>query len=138
MISCNILFANDDVLTQWVMVEVLTGAGFTVSSACRGQQVMDMLSDAPDFDIMLIDTALPDSPGGDDVIQRWRNALPGRPIIHTGARRNSLGRPLLANESFLQMPFSAGSLLRIIDAALEEACFRPFLPATIRPNHHVH
>ena len=33
MISLNILFANDDVLTQWVMADVLAEAGFTVVGA---------------------------------------------------------------------------------------------------------
>ena len=31
-----VLFADDDVLTQWIMTEVLTGVGYGVVSACRG------------------------------------------------------------------------------------------------------
>ncbi len=138
MISWNVLFANDDVLTQWVMTEVLTGAGFTVSSACRGPQVVAMLKDTQDFDVLLIDTALAEVTIESDVSHQWRRLLPGRPIIYTGAHRDGLRRPLQANESFLPTPFSAGALLRCIDSALEEASFGPFLPAMLRASQHVH
>ena len=138
MISLNILFANDDVMTQWVMADVLTEAGFTVFGACRGTQVVELLDGAPDFDLLLMELALNDTPPGIDVAHQWRRALPGRPIIYTGPHRDALREPLNDNESFLRAPFGAGLLLRAVDAALEDAFYRPALSARHRPSQHVH
>ena len=125
MSSMSILFANDDVLTQWVMSEVLAEAGFSVVSACRAEQVIDLLDDAPEFDVLLADLTLSDSAGSLDVGRHWRDALPGRPVIYTGPDGSALRRPLLFGERFLVTPFSAGALLQTIDSALEDACFQP-------------
>ncbi len=137
MISLNILFANDDVLTQWLMSEVLSGVGFTVTSVCRGTQVIDLLAEAPDYDILVIDAGLPDISDGCDVVRHWRRALPGRPIVFTGPARGVL-QPLHLSESFLRAPFSADALLRAVDMALEDACFRPVLPTVAAVAHHIH
>ena len=131
MISTHILFANDDVLTQWIMSEVLTDAGFSVASACREQQVIELLDDAPEFDLLLIDANLA------DVSQHWHTALPGRPIIYTGADRSALRRALRFGESFLRAPFGAGLLLRTIDVALAETFLCPPAPSLACGRHHV-
>ena len=138
MISLNILFANDDVLTQWVFTDVLAGAGFTVVSACRAQQVIELLRDDPDFDVLLLDTALLQSQLGEDVGQLWREVLPGRPVIYTGPEYNAIRCHLSRGESFLREPFAAGTLLRRIDTALARSCFRPVSPSVFRQTHHVH
>ena len=138
MISLNILFANDDVLTQWVMSDVLKRTGFVVTSVCRGGQVVDLLGDAPEFDLLLVDATLSDSSDQCEAARQWRRALPGRPIIFTGPDRNALRQPLQSNERFLRTPFSAAALLRTIDNALEAACFRPMLPPMAPLPQHMH
>ena len=138
MISLSILFANDDVLTQWVMTEVLTEAGFDVVSACRGQQVLELLSDTPEFDLLLVDLAMSDVVDEHQIACHWRQALPGRPIVYTGPDRSRLRRPLSLSESFLRTPFNAGVLLRTVDAALEDACFRTMRPEVPSRMQHVH
>jgi DNA-binding NtrC family response regulator len=137
--NLNVLFANDDVLTQWVMSEVLTDAGFTVLSACRGAQVIDFLTDAAsDFDILLADLDLPDTRSACEIGNLWRRARPGHPVIYTGARRDAPMQPLQFHESFLETPFSPAALLRAIHTAVEEASFRPFVPFMDPRIHHVH
>ncbi len=138
MISPHILFANDDVITQWVSTEVLTGAGFTVESACRGQQVLDLLRDAPDYDVLLIDAAMLEMAAGVEIGPLWRRLLPGQPVIYTGSPHDGLRLQLQRHESFLRAPFAPAALLHAIDLALEEARFRSVIPALLRPNHHVH
>ena len=138
MIRVNILFANDDVLTQWVMTEVLQGAGFGVVSVCRGKDVIDLLEDAPEFDLLLTDLDLVDASRVFEIGHYWRRARPGRPVIYTGASREALLQPLLLHETFLQTPFTADTLLRAIDLAFEEVCFGPLMPARALPTHHVH
>ena len=51
---------------------------FAVASVCRASQIMELLADAPEFDILLLDTALPDNLDGYDIARAWRRALPGR------------------------------------------------------------
>ena len=138
MFTVNVLFANDDVLTQWIMTEVLADAGFSVASACRVQQVIELLDDAPDFDVLLMDLKLPDCAACMDVGHHWRSALPGRPIIYTGTDTAALGRSLRFGESFLRTPFGAGALLRTIDCALEEVRYRPLAPALTHVRHQFH
>ena len=138
MISLSVLFANDDVMTQWIMSEVLTGAGFDVVSACRCHEAMDLLRDGPECDVLLADLALSDMAEDHQLARAWQRALPGRPIIYTGPDRGVLRRPLAVNESFLRTPFSASLLLRTVDAALEEACFRPVFPPIADQQRHLH
>ena len=135
--SVSVLFANDDVLTQWVMTEVLSEVGFSVVSACRGKQVVDLLSDSPEFDVLLIDLNLSDNCLV-EIGNLWHCARQGRPVIYTGASREALLRPLQFHESFLKSPFSAASLLRVMDAALDDAAYRPLLPMMSGHIHHVH
>ncbi len=137
MINLSVLFANDDVLTQWVMTEVLSEVGFSVVSACRGKEVVELLSDAPAFDILLVDLNLADSCLR-EIGDIWRRSRPGCPLIYTAASLQALPQPLQCNESFLKAPFSAASLLRVMDAALEDAAFRPIAPIRSQHMHHVH
>ncbi len=137
MMNSNVLFANDDVLTQWIMSDVLTEAGFSVVSACRGKQVLQLLSDTSEFDLLLVDVDLAQSAHG-DIGRVWHWTCPGRPLIYTGASRTPLLQPLQPHETFLKTPFSAGSLLRAVDTALEDASFRPMIPASRPATQHVH
>lgn len=138
MITWSVLFANDDVLTQWEMTEAMVGAGFNVVGACRAKQVSDALCGNPDFDVLLLDLDLPEMASSYELGHAWRRALPGKPIIYTGTSRHSLMQPLLAHETFLKTPFDAGSLLQAIDVALEDASFKPMIPTQSRQIHHVH
>ena len=102
MMNPSVLFANDDVLTQWIMTEVLREAGFAVAGACRGREVVELLKGDPEFDILLADLDLVDTEQGFDIGACWRWALPGRPVIYTGPSRLGLVQPLQLHESFLR------------------------------------
>lgn len=133
-----ILFADDDVLTQWIMTEVLTEAGYDVVSACRGREAIELIDTHAEFDLLIVDMDLPDSLSGHDLAEIWRKTLPGRPVIFTGLKSGASMRLLDYHETFLEKPFSATKLLSAIEAALEDASFRPFLPGLSRRSHHVH
>ena len=132
------LFADDDVLTQWTMTEALTGAGYDVVSACRGKEAIDLLNSSAEFDLLITDIDLPDDVTGPDVAEYWRQLLPGRPVIYTGAACNPYVRLLDQHEIFLAKPFSSDTLLSTIELMMEDAAFRPFLPVQSRRSHHVH
>lgn len=133
-----ILFVDDDVLTQWVMTEVLVHGGFDVVSACRGTEAVDLLAEAAGFDLMLSDVDLADGVSGTWLGDHWRRALPNRPVIYMGYDHSRMAGVLEPHESFLHKPFDAARLLQCIDTALEDAALRAFLPAPFRRSHHVH
>ena len=134
-----ILLVDDDVLTQWVMTDVLTQAGFAVVNACRESEAIDLLdASAAEFDLLLTDIDLPGSIPGRSLADHWRTMQPGRPVIYTGIQRGSVIRLLEQHEFFIAKPLDAPSLLRLIDWALEDTGLRPILPAIMRRHQHVH
>ncbi len=138
MPSRHILFADDDVLTQWIMTDVLTQAGFVVTSACRGVEASRLLDAVSDFDLLLTEVDLPDNVNGHALADLWQTVRPGHPVIYTGAKHGSVVRMLDPHEHFLEKPFDADRLLRLVDWALEDASFRPFIPGGARRGQHVH
>lgn len=138
MLSRQILLADDDVLTQWIMTEVLTQAGFFVVNACRGTEAINMLDDLAEFDLLLTDVDLPGSMTANDLADHWRDTQPGRPVIYTGVQCGPVVRRLEQHEYFMAKPFNAETLLRLIARALEDAGFRRATPSLIRRGQHVH
>ena len=138
MESPKVLFANDDMLTQWIMAEVLINAGFSVVGACRWKQVVEFLGNSDDYDMLLIDVALPGVESWADPSHAWQTTHPDRPVIYTGPRQNALQHSLHANEHFLRAPFSASALLHAVDVAFCEARLRPAQQTSPRPVYHVH
>ncbi len=138
MPSRSILFADDDVLTQWIMTDVLTQAGFTVTSVCRGLEAIELVDTSCGFDLLLTDLDLPDNVTGHELGNHWREVLPGCPVIYTGIKRGHSVRILEQHEYYVEKPFNADRLLRTIDWALEDAVFRPFFPAYARRSQHAH
>ena len=123
--SHTILFVDDDVLTQWIMSEVLSEAGFSVTSACRGSEASQLIEQSDEFDLLLTDFDLPDEVSGTDLSARWRELYPRRPVIYTSGRSLAVTGQLDANEAFVQKPFDAGGLLRMIDGLLGERWMQP-------------
>ncbi len=137
MTGLKVLFANDDVLTQWIMSDVLGKTGFNVTSVCRSQRISEMLAAGCEFDLLLLDLQLPDL-AESGMVRQWRSALVHRPIIYTGPNRGGLLRTLERDESFLPSPFSAGALLQAIEDAVDESWLLPLMPEAVRYHSHLH
>jgi len=133
-----ILFADDDVLTQWIITDVLSNAGFGVVNACRGAEVMALLDGSNEFDLLLTEMDLPDHIDGRRLADHWATLLPGRPVVYSGRQHASTSRMLRQNEYFIEKPFEAAKLLQLVDWALEDAMIRPIQPAAIGFRPHVH
>ena len=138
MVYRSILFVDDDVMTQWTMTDVLTQAGFDVTSACRGHEALRMIELDGDFDLLLTEIDLPDRFDGLQLAQRWRERLVGRPVIFMGLSGclplGQLGR----RDIFFEKPFEPRRLLQTIVSAIDDAPYRPFTRATPYPTHHFH
>ena len=136
MTSRAILFVDDDVLTQWVMSEALSEHGYDVTSACRGSDACCLLDAQHGYDLLILDTDLPDLLTGPDLASAWHQASPNRPILFIGVERHALRR-LGRHETFLSKPFTAEMLLAAVEFALEEAAYAQ--PNTSAPRVcHVH
>ena len=133
----SILFVDDDVMTQWVMTEVLSRSGYTVTSVCRCEDAIELLGDASEFDLLLVDLDLLDGLDGSSLITQWRKAAPGRAAIFTSVLGFPLRR-LNRHEHFMHRPFSAGRLLETVELAMEEAMFQPSYPGAVHGCQHVH
>ena len=143
MASFHILFANDDVITQWTTSELLNSAGFDVTSACRGTQVSDLLNDAPEFDLLLADIELPDSAPEFNLGALWQRTCPGRSAIFTGPGHAAYSyplqlHPLRPHEVFLATPYRPRLLIRTVMRAIRDAALGIHVPNNPRRVHHVH
>ncbi len=134
----SILFADDDVVTQWTMTDLLTDAGFDVTSVCRGSEAMALIEEEAEFDVLLTEIDLPDGVGGLQVAQRWRERLGSRPVILIGASGCMPLGQFGLRDVFFEKPFSPDQLLRAMLAAIDEAHYRPFAQPNSWPVHHLH
>ena len=134
----SILFVDDDVLTQWVMTEALTKAGYEVTSVCHCADAVAMLSADAEFDLLLTEIDLPEGADGVRLGEHWGRTLLRRPVIYTGVTAGlALGR-LGSRDIFLEKPFSSGRLLRTIGSAIADAHYLPMSSFSPRRCSHVH
>lgn len=133
-----VLFADDDVLSQWIMTEVLNDAGFAVSGVCRAADAMRLIETSSHaFDVLLADIDLPDDPACERLAEVWRHAFPVRPAIFTGLRPCALAA-LPHDAVFMAKPFTARRLLSMLDFALNTDDTPPRAPLAARRSQHVH
>ena len=134
----SILLVDDDVMTQWTMTDVLTNAGFDVTSACRGGEAMAQIKQDAEFDVLLTEIDLPDGVSGLQLAQRWRERLGTRPVIFMGVNGCIPLGHLGLREIFFEKPFAPDRLLETILAAIDEAHYRSFARMALGPVHHFH
>ena len=134
----SILFVDDDVMTQWTMTDVLTDAGFDVSSVCRGADALALIGRDAEFDVLLTELDLPDGLNGLQLASQWRQRLPNRPVIFIGGAGSLPLGHLRTNDIFFEKPFHTGRLLEAIVTAIDDAHYRPLLRTPSWPMHHVH
>ena len=134
----SILFVDDDVMTQWTMTEVLTNAGFDVTSACRGKEAMAQITRDAEFDALVTEIDLPDGVSGLRLVQRWRERLGTRPVILIGATGCVPLGHLGLREIFVEKPFAPDQLLKSILGAIDEAHYCSMAQIPSWPVHHVH
>ncbi len=70
-----ILVAEDNVINQKVIIKLLEGSGLEVAIANNGQEALDMLSDDPDFNMVLMDAHMPIKDGFEATREIRQNIL---------------------------------------------------------------
>ena len=114
-----ILIVDDDTELSDMLVRVLSGEGWTVSTAATGAAGEAALRrDRPD--LVLLDVMLPDA-NGIDLCRRWHEAQPELGILMLTARGDPIDRILgleLGADDYLPKPFEKRELVARLRALL--------------------
>ena len=112
-----ILIAEDDNVLRKVLEELLLKAGYNVLTARNGQQAFYFL-ETTGADIVLSDNNMPHLTGL-EFLEKVRNSenLSHTPFILMSA--NEQGNGKIQPDAFLKKPFSAATLLLLLDTHLQ-------------------
>jgi CheY-like chemotaxis protein len=122
--SETLLLVEDEAGVREVIVEWLTGHGYTVLTAQNGVDALAVAaSHAARIDLMIADVVMPQM-GGPELAGRLLPLRPGLKVIYvSGYADEAIGDPgkLSAGAAFLQKPFSLDALLRSVRDTLGPA-----------------
>ena len=116
----HILIIDDDTELTDLLKEVLDFEGFTVSTACDGEQGLAVMSDA--IDLVLLDVMMPKL-NGFDTLKRLREAW-SSPVLMLTAKGEEIDRVIgleLGADDYLPKPFSDRELIARIRAILRRS-----------------
>ena len=117
-----VLVVEDDPQVNKLAVETLEERGYRVLSALDGPTALEMLDDAPKFDLLLTDVVLPNGMNGRQLSEEVLRRRPDVKVLFvTGYTRNAIihhGR-LDPDIDLLTKPFTADALARKIRQILD-------------------
>jgi DNA-binding NtrC family response regulator len=118
--SARLLLIEDDPSTASALGSVLTGEGYEVDTAGRGDQGLEMASSAA-IDLVITDMRLPGL-GGLELVKRLHDAKPKLPIILMtahGTTETAIEATKLGAYDYILKPFEAHELLDLVAAAVD-------------------
>ena len=118
-IGFKILLVEDDDDLREMLQTILTVHGYTVTEAPGCVHALELLQQQQ-FDLVLLDLALPDGNGFQVAEFIQTNKLPGKVIVMTGsgAVENALRCAALGVQDYVPKPFKPQVLLKSIEHAL--------------------
>jgi CheY-like chemotaxis protein len=119
-----VLVVEDDELVRDLAVSVLRKAGYNVLSACDGTEALDLVSNVDGkIDLVVSDVIMPSMSGGGMVERLLAMNENLRVVFMSGyTSRGLLAQSVLPeNIPFIQKPFTASTLLRVVRSALDDA-----------------
>jgi len=124
--AVRVLVAEDDMRIRTVLERFLGRAGYAVTAVVDGRQAIEALDREEPFDLVLTDINMPEV-GGEELLREVKRRDARLPVVVLTARSD----PELITECFkndayryLCKPFTRDDLLRVVEAALEEAAAR--------------
>lgn len=119
----HVLVVDDEPVIRRLVVDVLSNAGYSVTSASDGQEAIDAsVSNSGDLDVLVTDYVMPGLSGlelATELKSRWPNL---RVLMLSGhVRPDALTGSAHLDVSFLRKPFSIGDLLRCTAALCSES-----------------
>jgi DNA-binding response OmpR family regulator len=114
-----ILLVDDNPDVTRICAQVLSDEGFEVDVAHRGRQALSMLKEKGDYDVLIVDFALPDI-SGLDLLHSMERDIPA--ILISGylikSEMNTIS--LLEDLAVLRKPFPITALVSAVKRVLRE------------------
>jgi CheY-like chemotaxis protein len=114
------LVVEDDDAIRFTLVSTLRDEGYAVIEALSGDQALDLLPAASRLDLLLTDVSMPGRVDGFELSHRVRGALPDAAIVVFSGKSTPTLSDLPEGASFLQKPFSMGTLLLTVRSVVSE------------------
>lgn len=121
-----ILTIEDDHAIRRGIVDALTFKGFRVLESADGDEGLK-LATTLDYDLLLLDLALPGTPGM-DILRAVRKSLPNQPVIILTAKGDENARVeglKTGADDYVVKPFSVLELIARVEAVLRRSPSRP-------------
>jgi PAS domain S-box-containing protein len=99
-----ILVVDDDGNVRTVISELVRGFGHEAIESVSGQQALELLERGRQFDLLIIDLAMPVMDGV-ELANRVRRRLPGVPLLFVTGDANAPGEPEIRETRLLKKPF---------------------------------
>lgn len=124
MRGARVLLVEDEPLIRLIMAEVLEDEGCIVTDVGDGNTAVGLIDTEDGFDVLLTDIQMPGNSTGIDVGRHFQARHPGRPVIYTTGRPESmrLAGELRPDELFLRKPYGPVDLLALLHQLLDAEC----------------
>jgi two-component system cell cycle sensor histidine kinase/response regulator CckA len=115
-----ILLVEDEDMVRAVAERALTRQGYTVETACDGEEALSLLNTGREYDLVLTDVVMPNM-DGPSMARQVRAMLPAQPILFmSGYAEEQLRQSInLDNVHFLPKPFSVQQIAEAVRDALK-------------------
>ncbi|WP_246351788.1 response regulator [Sphingobium subterraneum] len=112
-----ILLVEDEDMVRAVAERALTRQGYTVLTACDGEQGLEVLNSGQQIDLLLSDVVMPNM-DGPSMVRQARHTHPDLPVVFmSGYAEEQLRKSIdIPNVSFLPKPFSVAQLSEAVRA----------------------
>jgi two-component system, cell cycle sensor histidine kinase and response regulator CckA len=112
-----VLLVEDEDMVRAVAERALVRQGYTVITACDGEQGLERLAEESDIALLISDVVMPNMDGPTMVTQARRD-YPGLPVLFmSGYAEEQLRKSIdIANVAFLPKPFSVAQLIEAVHA----------------------
>ena len=119
--KARILLVDDEEMLLEIGSEMIEFLGYSVQTAQGGLECLKILENDQDFDLVILDMAMPDLDGQQTLAEIQKRSLAKRVIISSGFNLDSDRDAILAAERVvgaLNKPFNLNELSRIISETL--------------------
>ncbi len=124
----SVLITDDEAMAVALLQEIMSEAGYVVSTAHSPFECLDLFRRAPEsFDLVLLDLAMPFM-NGEETFARLRQIRPRiNVVLMAGFVEADCLERMMSNglAGFLAKPFWAGDVLALADSIIERARQRP-------------
>ena len=116
----HILIADDEEIVRDAAARMLTRAGYTVSTAANGLEVLEILSQNNHTDMLVLDLTMPVLSGRETLL-RVSDSYPNLPVLLCTGHLMDSDLSMLSTHSLVDVitkPFRAQTLLRSVEVGL--------------------